>query len=61
MKRALFYSGLSVNKGCPPGVGCEISSFKIGKDWRFHKEALLKWVEEQQSRNGIGVEPGRVS
>jgi excisionase family DNA binding protein len=24
-----------------------IPAFKVGKDWRFHKEALLRWVEEQ--------------
>jgi excisionase family DNA binding protein len=26
----------------------EIPSFKVGKDWRFRKEALLRWSEEQQ-------------
>ena len=25
-----------------------IPSFKVGKDWRFRKEALLRWSEEQQ-------------
>ena len=24
-----------------------IPAFKVGKDWRFRKEALLRWVEEQ--------------
>ena len=28
----------------------EIPCFKIGRDWRFQKEALLRWVE-QQSRS----------
>jgi len=25
-----------------------IPSFKVGKDWRFRKEALMRWSEEQQ-------------
>ena len=25
----------------------EIPSFKVGRDWRFRKEALTKWVENQ--------------
>jgi len=25
----------------------EIPAFKIGKDWRFHKEALQRWSEGQ--------------
>ena len=25
-----------------------IPSFKVGKDWRFRKDALLRWSEEQQ-------------
>jgi len=27
----------------------EIPSFKVGKDWRFRKEALIRWSEEQRS------------
>ncbi|HEY3356560.1 MAG TPA: chemotaxis protein CheB [Polyangia bacterium] len=27
-----------------------IPSFKLGKDWRFHQEALLRWSEGQHSR-----------
>jgi excisionase family DNA binding protein len=34
----------------------EIPSFKVGRDWRFHKEALLRWAEEQRSHD----EPGSV-
>lgn len=26
----------------------EIPSFKVGKDWRFHKEAIQRWSEDQQ-------------
>ena len=29
-----------------------IPSFKVGKDWRFRKEALLRWLEEQQRARG---------
>ena len=25
----------------------EIPSFKVGKDWRFRKEALTRWSDEQ--------------
>jgi len=25
----------------------EIPAFKVGKDWRFQKEALKKWTETQ--------------
>jgi excisionase family DNA binding protein len=25
----------------------EIPAFKVGKDWRFHKEALLSWTQGQ--------------
>ena len=32
----------------------EIPAFKVGKDWRFQKEALKKWTETQHlSSNGI--------
>ena len=34
----------------------EIPSFKVGKDWRFYRQALLRWIEEQ-SRQKIGCEP----
>jgi len=27
----------------------EIPSFKLGKDWRFRKEALIRWSESQRS------------
>jgi excisionase family DNA binding protein len=29
-----------------------IPAFKVGKDWRFRKEALLRWSEEQQRGGG---------
>ena len=29
-----------------------IPSFKVGKDWRFRREALLRWSEEQQRGSG---------
>ena len=29
-----------------------IPSFKVGKDWRFRREALLRWSEEQQRGGG---------
>jgi excisionase family DNA binding protein len=29
-----------------------IPAFKVGKDWRFRKEALLRWSEEQQPVGG---------
>ena len=29
-----------------------IPAFKVGKDWRFRKEALLRWLEEQQRARG---------
>lgn len=25
----------------------EIPAFKVGKDWRFHKDALRRWAEGQ--------------
>ena len=28
----------------------EIPAYKIGKDWRFRREALLRWAESQHSR-----------
>ena len=32
----------------------EIPAFKVGKDWRFQKEALKKWAETQHfGSNGI--------
>jgi len=34
----------------------EIPAFKVGKDWRFHKEALIKWTETQQC-NSNGMSP----
>ncbi len=30
----------------------EIPCFKIGRDWRFRKEALLRWADEQRSGGG---------
>lgn len=33
----------------------EIPAFKVGKDWRFHKEALRRWSEGQQ-HNSAGVQ-----
>jgi excisionase family DNA binding protein len=27
----------------------EIPAFKVGKDWRFHKSALIQWSEGQYS------------
>ena len=29
-----------------------IPAFKVGRDWRFRKEALLRWSEEQQRGGG---------
>jgi excisionase family DNA binding protein len=29
-----------------------IPSFKVGRDWRFRKEAILRWSEEQQRGGG---------
>ena len=34
----------------------EIPAFKVGKDWRFHKEALRKWTETQHC-NSNGMSP----
>lgn len=34
-----------------------IPSFKVGKDWRFRKEALLAWTDEQQ----VSSPPGHCS
>jgi len=34
----------------------QIPCFKVGTDWRFHKQTLLRWVEEQQR----GSEPASV-
>lgn len=32
----------------------EIPAFKVGKDWRFQKEALKKWTETQHlGSNGM--------
>jgi len=34
----------------------EIPAFKVGKDWRFHKEALRRWSEGQNPRlSGSGT------
>ena len=30
----------------------ELPSFKAGKDWRFRKDALLRWSEEQHRGGG---------
>jgi excisionase family DNA binding protein len=32
----------------------EIPAFKVGKDWRFHKKALLSWTQGQGP-----TQPGR--
>lgn len=29
-----------------------LPSFKVGKDWRFFREALLRWLEDQASSGG---------
>ena len=29
-----------------------IPCFKVGRDWRFRREALLRWSDEQQRANG---------
>ena len=31
----------------------DIPSFKVGKDWRFHRESLLRWFEEQRPRSRL--------
>jgi excisionase family DNA binding protein len=28
----------------------EIPAFKVGKDWRFHQEALLRWIDGQNPK-----------
>ncbi len=28
---------------------CEIPAFKIGKDWRFDKEVLRRWIEGEKT------------
>ena len=28
-----------------------LPSFKVGKDWRFRRDALLQWIDEQQRMN----------
>jgi excisionase family DNA binding protein len=33
----------------------ELPSFKVGRDWRFHRQALLRWAEEQQ----MAARPGK--
>lgn len=34
----------------------EIPAFKVGKDWRFNKEALKKWTEMQHfNSNGASA------
>jgi excisionase family DNA binding protein len=33
----------------------EIPAFKVGKDWRFREEALLRWTEEQRVGNTLGT------
>jgi len=41
----------------------EIPSFKVGKDWRYRKEALQKWEESQhliRKHRAGSVEPGSV-
>lgn len=30
----------------------ELPAFKVGKDWRFRREALLRWADEQQRGAG---------
>ena len=28
----------------------QIPAFKVGKDWRFHRDALRRWYEGQHAR-----------
>ena len=28
-----------------------LPSFKVGKGWRFRRDALLQWIDEQQRMN----------
>ena len=35
----------------------KIPAFKVGRDWRFPREALLRWVEEQQLGTGPASVP----
>jgi excisionase family DNA binding protein len=37
-----------------------LPSFKVGKDWRFRREVLLQWIEEQRL-NRPGTSPARQS
>ncbi len=30
-----------------------LPAFKVGKDWRFRKDALLRWTEEQQAGGSV--------
>lgn len=30
-------------------VAGKIPAFKIGRDWRFHPDALRRWLDEQQN------------
>jgi excisionase family DNA binding protein len=32
-----------------------IPCFKVGRDWRFRREALIRWSEEQQGGGGCSV------
>ena len=32
----------------------KLPAFKIGSDWRFHKEYIDRWIEEQMNGNGNG-------
>ena len=36
----------------------EIPSFKVGKDWRFRKDSLLRWADKQQAPDGLVLSPG---
>jgi excisionase family DNA binding protein len=33
----------------------DLPSFKVGKDWRFRKEALLRWTDSQQACRPSGL------
>ncbi|MFA6217138.1 MAG: helix-turn-helix domain-containing protein [Candidatus Omnitrophota bacterium] len=44
---------LTVNKYAREG---KIPAFKIGTDWRFHKNYIENWIKDKVIHNGAGKE-----
>jgi excisionase family DNA binding protein len=32
-----------------------LPSFKVGKHWRFRRDAILKWINEKEDKSGFSA------